>query len=394
MVFLYLLYIYTMLEKDILVCTPTISKNTSIWKFNKNIFGNYNKDKIDYIVWHNISWLPNNKLIFKILKYLRLKDFIASYLFYKKHYLDNRYKTIFNDTMQWWWAIKLDKDNKNVLKISLFRASIMNAYEWYIKLWWFKNTLIALFYKYIIWFFERISLKYSDKIIVVSDQWKMHFMKYYWVTENKITVINNAIETDIFKPSSISKSECKNKLWLDKNDFHLIFVWRFTFEKWKDIIKKVMDKINIIDNRIKLLLIDDYGTSDELPDNIIYIWKKQNTELPLRYNAADLLFFPSIYEWDSLTILESAASWCPIIWSDTWWLWWLKRNNKIIWEYVYKIGNNSEIIDWYVKWIIRLLNNQKEYKKLKSEYLARWRKKHIKENINIYKKAIFYEQIN
>jgi len=376
------------MSKKVLIFTTTTKKNTSIGKFYKNLCEELDKNKINYKI---VAVRDLNIKIPKIIKFFRLKDY---YIAKKIDEIENinlgDYSLIFNDLGAgdgWIFKHINEIKGKNIKIINLYRNSMWNYIDGYLKYGGFLQYLKALYvYIFFILLKEKKSVNFANIIYTVSLYSKKNLLKN-GIDETKVKIIKNAIETDIFKPFE-NKNEIRKELGLDKDKFYLTFVGRFTFDKGREIIIETMGKLEKIDKNIELLLIDDKGYKKNLPSNTKYIGKVENEELPLWLNASDIFFFPSLFEGDSLACLEAASCGLPIIGSDTGGLWELKRNNSILSEYIIEVGHPKKVVDKYVEKILKLYKDKKEYEKVRKEWLKWGRKKDIKENMRKYAEII------
>jgi len=169
-----------------------------------------------------------------------------------------------------------------------------------------KNLIIYLFYKYVLGFFEKKSYKNSDKIIAVSNNVRNEMISNFNVPKRKIVVINNGVDLNIFRHLK-TKKKLREKYNLPKNKKIIFFPGRPSFGKGFDIAKKVMKKI---DKDYVLIVLGNHKFNQK---NILSMGKIPHKEMPEIYNCADLCLFPSRYEGNSLSILESAACNTPLI---------------------------------------------------------------------------------
>ncbi|HHI00578.1 MAG TPA: glycosyltransferase, partial [Thermococcus litoralis] len=344
----------------ILIFTGTTRPNTSIGKFYSHLTKVLKAKGIDYELYsvRDIDCAKVGKRVFKIL---RVFDFINCTCFKKK--IDtSRFDVFFND-MNAGSCFFLFKKRLPTFSISLYRNSGWNFIEGYTKTGGIGNLIKSLYvFISIVLLQELPSVRASDVILAVSYYTKKNLTRN-GIRPDKIKVIRNAIETNKFYPRD--KRECRKHLGLDENVFYLIFVGRFTPDKGREIVIRTMDLLK--DYPIKLLLIDDRGYSGELPPNVIYVGKVPNGELPLWLNAADVFFFPSLYEGDSLACLEAASSGLPLVASNTGGLWELKkRKEKYLSELIVDIKPPDKAAVEYASVILMLFFNRKFLKK------ARW----------------------
>ena len=139
--------------------------------------------------------------------------------------------------------------------------------------------------------------------IVTPSQWLAELVKSSFLNDYDVEVINNGIDTEIFKPR---KSDFRKKYGLEDKKIILGVASEWTERKGlKDFIElsKLIDK----DEIIVLVGLNDKQIKN-LPNNIIGIKRTENAiQLAEIYTAADVYFSPSIEETFGMTILESIA---------------------------------------------------------------------------------------
>jgi len=165
-----------------------------------------------------------------------------------------------------------------------------------------------------------------DAIITVSEYSKKDIAKTLGYPEEKIYVTYLAAE-DIYKP--MNKSFCKAKLkekYGIEDDF-ILYVGGFSPRK---NIKGLIQAFSIIKNKIgnfKLIILGKKGRSYYdyrdlaynlgLKNDVLFPGFIEVENLPLFYNAAYMLVYPSFYEGFGLPPLEAMACGTPVIASSS-----------------------------------------------------------------------------
>lgn len=147
-----------------------------------------------------------------------------------------------------------------------------------------------------------------DMVLVTPSEWLARLVSKSFLKEYKVIVINNEIDTNIFKPRKSDFRE-KNNLVDKKIILGVSNVWNDR-KGLKDFIK--LSKI--IDNSIKIVLV---GLNDEqikkLPNNILGIKKTENAiQLAEIYSAADIYFNPTYADNYPTTNIEALACGTPV----------------------------------------------------------------------------------
>ena len=165
------------------------------------------------------------------------------------------------------------------------------------------------------WCFNRkkaIFTSINDLIIITPSEWLASKVQDSFLNKYKIKVINNGIDTTIFKKIDKSKLLFRKKYNLKNKKIILGVAAPFTQKKgFNDFIElaKLLD-----DNYIIVLVGLNKKQIKLLPSNIIGIEKTDNVqELVDIYNSADVLFNPT-YEDNYPTVnLESISCGTPVV---------------------------------------------------------------------------------
>jgi glycosyltransferase involved in cell wall biosynthesis len=148
-------------------------------------------------------------------------------------------------------------------------------------------------------------------VICVSTKSKKESVVVGFTTENKCTVIPNAINPALFYPRE--KRLMREKLNLPQETFILAFVGQFNSRKGVARLCEALKKVNNLNIKIMFM-----GTGAELPDyeGTIFAKTVNHDDLPEYLSAADAFILPSINEGCSNAIIEAMACGLPILSSD------------------------------------------------------------------------------
>ncbi|BFL84870.1 hypothetical protein LFREDSHE_33200 [Shewanella baltica] len=154
---------------------------------------------------------------------------------------------------------------------------------------------------------KELAKKTIRNLICVSNSNKNKLVDLGFDTK-KISVIPNAVNKDLFKPSDKTKS--KAKLGYSERDFIVGFVGHFINRKGPNRIIAAIEKLN--DPQIKLVCV---GNGGELIPSLFtkVIEPKPNHMLPDIYNAFDVFVLPTLSEGHCNAIEEAKACAIPII---------------------------------------------------------------------------------
>jgi glycosyltransferase involved in cell wall biosynthesis len=167
-------------------------------------------------------------------------------------------------------------------------------------------------------FIKKPILENSKKITVVSNAIKKEVLEN--IDKNlDIEVIPMGVDTDLFNPKK-KDLDLKKELGI-KGPF-LLFVGRLAPEKGVDLLIESMPRVIKEYPNIKLIIIGEGTLEKELKkrvkdlkikNNILFLGKKMNKELPKYYATADLFVSPSRREGLGLTFVEAGLCGCYLI---------------------------------------------------------------------------------
>jgi len=108
---------------------------------------------------------------------------------------------------------------------------------------------------------EKLNYLFARKIICVAPGLKREIVKRYGVKEEKLVVISNGTDINLFRP--LDKKKCREKLGLGENGFYVGFVGYFAPWQGLDVL---IEAANLVKNQgypnIKYLIVGD-GTDLE-----------------------------------------------------------------------------------------------------------------------------------
>ncbi len=155
--------------------------------------------------------------------------------------------------------------------------------------------------------FSFIIYHLSQKIIVTSKEIKKYISKNFSIKNEKITVVPNSIDLNIFK--NIKKKKFKNKI---------LYVGRNSPEKnLSSIFQSLKNKniqIDIIGDGFSKKQIRNWKKKYKI--KVDYLGRKENFKLPYYFNSYKVLVLPSFYEGNPKVILEAMACGCVVCGSD------------------------------------------------------------------------------
>jgi glycosyltransferase involved in cell wall biosynthesis len=158
-------------------------------------------------------------------------------------------------------------------------------------------------------FIEKYTYKYGDLAIVSSDHNREYIKEKYRINNQKILVLYNYVNLNIFVP--------KNEI--NKYSDRILYVGRLNLEKNLFSLVKAVSDINFV--------LDIYGEGDQIENQLKDFAIKNNArvnffgvisndQLPKIYNQYNYYILPSYHEGMPKTLIEAMASGCLCIGTD------------------------------------------------------------------------------
>ncbi|MBL7884228.1 MAG: glycosyltransferase family 4 protein [Bacteroidia bacterium] len=158
----------------------------------------------------------------------------------------------------------------------------------------------------------------ADTIIAISEETKRDIEKYYFIPENKISVIYQSCDEAFYSDYSLEqKAKIKTKFNLP--DQFLFYVG--TIEERKNLLtiakalKKVKDiPLYVVGKKTNYYeKVIAYLKEHKLENRVFFLEDICNKELPIIYQLATIFIFPSIFEGFGIPIIEALTSKTPVI---------------------------------------------------------------------------------
>ena len=163
-------------------------------------------------------------------------------------------------------------------------------------------------------------IKRAAHIIAVSQNTKDELVRYLRIPLDKISVVYNGVDHDIFKPSA-------GKKLVDKP--YILYVGSERPRKNLPRLLQAFSQIRADFRGLKLLKLGPFGRSYEfrkqtlkqverlqISADVIFVDHVAEDDLPYYYSAASMLVYPSLYEGFGLPPVEAMACGCPVVTSN------------------------------------------------------------------------------
>jgi len=167
---------------------------------------------------------------------------------------------------------------------------------------------------------DKWGIKRASHIIAVSQCTKNDLVSYLKIPQQKISVIYNGVDHDVFKP-------CEAR---PLDEPYILYVGSERPRKNLGRLFCAFAKLKRDFPELKLVKIGEPGRSGRyraqvlrqldslgITGEIIFLGHLAGAELARYYSAAALLAYPSLYEGFGLPPLEAMACGCPVVTSNT-----------------------------------------------------------------------------
>lgn len=148
---------------------------------------------------------------------------------------------------------------------------------------------------------EKLNYRYCNRIVSVTDKLRDELVSLYAVSEDKIFVINNGANTDLFKP--LDREQVKAELGLEGSKTYVCFVGHLA--AWQGVEFLIYASPLILDKcpDVRFLVVGDGAMKNKLLeitselgllDKFIFTGRVPYESVPLYINAADICVAPFI----------------------------------------------------------------------------------------------------
>ena len=173
---------------------------------------------------------------------------------------------------------------------------------------------------------EEKALKRCERVIAMTNFVKNELIKDYGVDSEKISVVYDGVDINLFSPEGRKKyaKEVREKLGIEKSDEILLFVGNPFSRKG---LHYLIRSLKFLKNDCYKLLILGKSLPGDRIENYLNMAKAVKTERNVIYPgfskevykyflAANAFIFPTLYDPFGLVVLEAMASGLPVITSS------------------------------------------------------------------------------
>lgn len=140
-----------------------------------------------------------------------------------------------------------------------------------------------------------------------------------YMSNSKVTVINNAIACEAYKFNEEKRSEIRKKYSLE-DQLVIGHVGRFNEQKNHTLLIEIFKSIKQKENNVKLVLVGDGPLFDnvkkkvdelDLVDDVVFLGRRN--DIPNLLSAMDIFLLPSLFEGLPVVGVEAQVSGLPIV---------------------------------------------------------------------------------
>jgi len=165
--------------------------------------------------------------------------------------------------------------------------------------------------------FEREGVENADYVITVDQRLKEYIISEFNYPADKISVMHNAVDTNLFKPVSEKEQKKLKKIFGFSEDNPIVLVPRRLVEK-NGVIYAVQAMKHIKNGKVRMIIAGDGPEKDKIvkeaggDDRIRFAGLIPHSKIAPYYMMADIILIPSItshgvQEATSLAMLEGMA---------------------------------------------------------------------------------------
>lgn len=179
-----------------------------------------------------------------------------------------------------------------------------------------EEGLVKLLDSYVQWFF-----KMMDTIRVPTKEY-MNILEKRGLERSKMKLFMRGVDVQHYQPTGVDKSYLNEFYKLPKEGIHLLYTGRISKDKNLNFLMKVFEQLQKDNPSIHLLIA---GNGPYLPElmnetanlnNVYFLGKVPQSELPNLYSAVDFFVFPSNTDTFGMAVIEAMSCGLPVFVSN------------------------------------------------------------------------------
>jgi glycosyltransferase involved in cell wall biosynthesis len=176
------------------------------------------------------------------------------------------------------------------------------------------NHIRSQFWKAVFLPFEKRTYRLADRIVAVSEATKTALLTQYNIPEQKVTVIQNAVDTSRFYHAETPK-----------RPLTLLYLGRIDKRKGIEFLLRSMSLVRqqlpaahllVGGKGSRLERMKSLVTHLHLEENVTFLGFVPEAQLNELYNQAQCMVVPSIFEGFGITVIEALASGTRVVGTD------------------------------------------------------------------------------
>jgi glycosyltransferase involved in cell wall biosynthesis len=172
------------------------------------------------------------------------------------------------------------------------------------------------------WVFSRLSMLLADRVVVLTPEYRAELAEAHWwlYRAEKVSVIANGIDTDVFRPR-------ETRRWEEAGRVRLGMAARFSFSKRQDLLVAVLERLVVLRPKMQFELVfagdgtefsrvQQLAAASPLRAQVRFDGLLSEGEMPEWLSGLDLYVHATEGETLSTSLLQAMASALPIVASD------------------------------------------------------------------------------
>jgi phosphatidylinositol alpha-1,6-mannosyltransferase len=171
---------------------------------------------------------------------------------------------------------------------------------------------------------RRAFVERADRVIAVSEDLRSRVVREYAVKPEKVLVVPNGIDTELFAPSLSRREETRRVLGLKPSQHVLLVVSRLVPEKGIHLAIRGLARLRREDVTLMIAgsgsdeaRLQELATSLGVSRSVCFCGFVPHGKLPSYLNAADVFLMPTLcHEAFPMTLVEAMACGLPVVATD------------------------------------------------------------------------------